>query len=116
MPPAHVPLNASGAGRINESSGAAEPIKWDLREFGCARGRAVFSCLLSDQGGRRVWIVRLVQIGADGEAPFVDVMTINRSGTRNVHQQLSEKFAAPALLDENQGKMSRDNRPGNHPP
>jgi hypothetical protein len=25
-----------------------------------------------------VWIVRLVQIGADGEAPFVDVMTINR--------------------------------------
>jgi hypothetical protein len=26
-----------------------------------------------------VWIVRLVQIGADGEAPFVDVLTINRS-------------------------------------
>ena len=25
-----------------------------------------------------VWIVRLVQVGADGEAPFVDVMTINR--------------------------------------
>ena len=25
-----------------------------------------------------VWILRLVQIGADGEAPFVDVMTINR--------------------------------------
>ena len=25
-----------------------------------------------------VWIVRLVQIGADGDAPFVDVMTINR--------------------------------------
>ena len=29
-------------------------------------------------GGRVVWIVRLVQVGADGEAPFVDVMTINR--------------------------------------
>ena len=25
-----------------------------------------------------VWIVRLVQVRADGEAPFVDVMTINR--------------------------------------
>jgi hypothetical protein len=25
-----------------------------------------------------VWILRLVQIGADAEAPFVDVMTINR--------------------------------------
>ena len=25
-----------------------------------------------------VWILRLVQIGADTEAPFVDVMTINR--------------------------------------
>jgi hypothetical protein len=24
------------------------------------------------------WIVRLVQIGADGEEPFADVMTINR--------------------------------------
>src|SRR5580693_3727272 len=30
------------------------------------------------RGGRVIWIVRLVQIGADGEAPFVDVMTINR--------------------------------------
>src|SRR5271166_5733487 len=30
-------------------------------------------------GGRRVaWIVRLVQIGADGDEPFADVMTINR--------------------------------------
>ena len=25
-----------------------------------------------------VWIVRLVQVGTDGEAPFVDVMTIKR--------------------------------------
>ena len=25
-----------------------------------------------------VWILRLVQVGADGKAPFVDVMTINR--------------------------------------
>ena len=33
-------------------------------------------CLTRD--GRVVWIVRLVQVGADGEAPFVDVMTINR--------------------------------------
>ena len=34
-------------------------------------------CCLT-RGGRVVWIVRLVQVGADGEAPFVDVMTINR--------------------------------------
>jgi hypothetical protein len=33
-------------------------------------------CCLT-RGGRVVWILRLVQIGADGEAPFVDVMTIN---------------------------------------
>jgi len=30
------------------------------------------------RGGRVAWIVRLVQIGADGDEPFADVMTINR--------------------------------------
>jgi hypothetical protein len=34
-------------------------------------------CCLT-RGGRVAWIVRLVQIGADGEEPFADVMTINR--------------------------------------
>jgi hypothetical protein len=29
-------------------------------------------------GGRVVWIVRLVKIGADGEKQSADVMTINR--------------------------------------
>jgi hypothetical protein len=30
------------------------------------------------RGGRVAWIVRLVQIGADGNEPFADVMTIDR--------------------------------------
>jgi len=34
-------------------------------------------CYLT-RGGRVAWIVRLVQIGADGDEPFADVMTINR--------------------------------------
>jgi hypothetical protein len=50
----------------------------DRRKFGGASARAVFSRLLSDQGWRVAWIVRLVQIGADGDEPFADVMTINR--------------------------------------
>jgi hypothetical protein len=50
----------------------------DRRKFGGASARGVFSRLLSDQGGRVAWIVRLVNIGADGEEPFADVMTINR--------------------------------------
>ena len=43
------------------------------------RGPALyFRVCCPTRGGRVVWIVRLAQIGADGEAPFVDVMTINR--------------------------------------
>jgi hypothetical protein len=34
-------------------------------------------CYLT-RGGRVAWIVRLVQIGGDGDEPFADVMTINR--------------------------------------
>src|ERR1700722_4591416 len=76
----------------------------DRRKFGGGRAGAVFSRLLSDRGwtcggtaaslgvggperyfrvcyltgdGRVAWIVRLVKIGAEGDAPFVGVMTIN---------------------------------------
>jgi len=35
------------------------------------------ACYLT-RGGRVAWIVRLVQIMANGDEPFADVMTINR--------------------------------------
>src|SRR3954468_3117539 len=50
----------------------------DRRKFGGGRARAVFSSLYLTRGGCVAWIVRLVKIGADGEAPVADVIKIHR--------------------------------------
>jgi hypothetical protein len=60
----------------------ADSIGVDLRgtagSLGVRGPERYFRVCSLTRGGPVVWIVRLVQIGADGEAPFVDVMTINR--------------------------------------
>jgi hypothetical protein len=73
-----------------QMAGAPLPLRRSLRRLNCpfrirrsssigtavslgARGpeRSFRVCCLA-RGGRVVWIVRLVQVGADGEAPFVE--------------------------------------------
>ena len=46
--------------------------------WGCECQSCIFRVFCLTRGGRVAWIVRLVQIGADGDEPFADVMTINR--------------------------------------
>jgi hypothetical protein len=46
--------------------------------WGCEGRSGIFASLCLTRGGRVAWILRLVQIGADGEGLFADVLTIDR--------------------------------------
>jgi len=50
----------------------------DRLKIGGARTKGVFSRLFFYRGGRVAWILRLVQIGTDGEGHCADVLKITR--------------------------------------
>ena len=50
------------------------------QDWGCDGQLGYFRVCSLAGGGCAAWILRLVQIGAEGEGPGVDVMEIGRSG------------------------------------
>jgi hypothetical protein len=50
------------------------------QSWGCPRQEGIVAPFVGGESGRVAWILRLVEIGAEGEGQAQDVMEIDRSG------------------------------------